>query len=469
VSGRPERLRDAHLHLAQHGEAIETPSAYGCGTLDEVLGVVREAARAREAVDGDKGGRVTVRSFRAEGIEERRFPTAAELDEAAERTAGDGMVVVKSLDLHSVSVSSAGLRELGIDDSTPDPHAGVIERDGRGRATGVLRETAAAMLWEHGRGPGDEAVRGFVVTAVEDLKRRGIVEAHEMRATGDLVRALGGLISEGHGCLEGFRLRLQATPEVYGEVRAAYEGLPENDVVVWGGLKLFTDGTVNTKSAFMLEPFADPVAGHERGLPTYSEDELVALMGAELDRTVSRGGGEGGVACHAIGDAAVRRVLDAYDRLVSERGGEVGHGWLRVEHAQFVDEGDVGRFFRGRGGGVRAGRGEGGGAVVVSPQPCHLLPDMEPIERLLSHRKDRCLPLREVVFAAEDAGFDPAFAVVLGSDAPVVEPEPEDNVQAAVHRRRVGMDESRAIGAGQALSEGEVWSLHVPGDGRGWL
>jgi hypothetical protein len=461
VSGRPERLRDAHLHLAQHGEAIATPSAYGCSTLDEVLGVVSRAAREREASDGGRGGWVVVRSFRAEGIAERRFPTARELDDAAGRGPGDGPVVLKSLDLHSVSVSSAGLRALGITDETADPPAGVIERDGRGRATGVLRESAAAMLWRTAGGEDVAATRGHVVSALEDLRGRGIHEAHEMKATAVLMSALGGLLGEGHAALDGFRLKVYATPEVYPDVRAGFEALPAGQgVVSWGGLKLFTDGTVNTKSVFMLEPFAEPVAGHERGLPTYSEDELVGLMGEELSRTAARGG-EGGVACHAIGDAAVRRVLDAYDRVLAGASAEPGAGWLRVEHAQFVDEADVGRFFRDRSGAVRRS------PAAVSVQPCHLLPDMEPIERLLAHRKDRCLPLREVVDAASGAGLDARELVFMGSDAPVVDPEPADNVRAAVHRRRAGMAAGSAIAPEQALTEAEVWGLHGLSGGGG--
>lgn len=446
--GRPARLRDAHVHVAQHGEAIRTPSAYACATLDEVLGVVREAAAAK-----GKGERVTVRSFRAEGIAERRFPTARELDEASGRGAGDGAVVVKSMDLHSVSVSSAGLRELGIDDSTPDPHAGVIERDSAGKATGVLRETAAAMLWKTAGGESLDVVKGYVRAALEDLRGRGFVEAHEMKATAGFMRALDSMLRDGEDVLDGFRLKVYATPDVYGEVRGVFEGMPGNDVVVWGGLKLFTDGTVNTKSAFMLSDFNDPVPGHERGLPTYSEDELVGLMGEELERTVARGG-EGGVACHAIGDAAVRRVLDSFERVIAGRAGAVGHGWLRVEHAQFVDEGDVRRFFFDGDGRARVS------AVAASPQPCHLLPDMEPIERLLPHLRERVIPLREFVDAAGEAGLDPAGVIYLGSDAPVVEPEPMDNVQAAVFRRRAGMGEERAIGMGQAITEDEVWGLY---------
>jgi hypothetical protein len=149
------------------------------------------------------------------------------------------------------------------------------------------------------------------------------------------------------------------------------------------------------------------------------------------------------IAAHAIGDGAVRAVLDAVERVRPRAVGQ------RVEHAQFVDEADVPRF-------ARLG-------VIASVQPCHLLTDIEAIRRFTPDRAERVFPLRDLIDAARSAGRDPADLVWLGSDAPIVRPDPEDNVQAAVFRRRAGMGEGEMVGARQAVSEGEVKSLSAPG------
>jgi predicted amidohydrolase YtcJ len=64
------------------------------------------------------------------------------------------------------------------------------------------------------------------------------------------------------------------------------------------------------------------------------------------------------------------------------------------------------------------------------------------------------LPLRELL----DSGLVASETLVFGSDAPVVRANPEDSIQAAVQRRRAGMDESGAIALGQAISEREAWA-----------
>ena len=112
----------------------------------------------------------------------------------------------------------------------------------------------------------------------------------------------------------------------------------------------------------------------------------------------------------------------------------------RIEHAEIIDEADVGRF-----------KALG---VVCSPQPCHLLADIEALRRLLPHRLHRVLPMRELI----DSGLTPGVDLLFGSDAPIVAPEPRDNVIAATLRRREGAPASEAIAPEQAISEAEAWA-----------
>ena len=126
------------------------------------------------------------------------------------------------------------------------------------------------------------------------------------------------------------------------------------------------------------------------------------------------------------------RVLRVTSGSPAERAGlQVGDELLAIdgrsprdvlEYQRLVDEADIPRF---------ATMG-----VIASLQPCHLLTDIEAIERLMPHRAARSFPLRDLVESAELAGFEPEELVWLGSDAPIVPPEPGDNLQASVERRR---------------------------------
>jgi hypothetical protein len=194
----------------------------------------------------------------------------------------------------------------------------------------------------------------------------------------------------------------------------------------------------------MMHRYAEPLPGMPRG-------QCMIAPGA-LDEAITRVDRLGlPLAVHAIGDGAVRTVLDSIQRVRGGSGdsarGEPGRskggiGRFRIEHAEVIDARDVPRF---------AAMG-----VVCSVQPCHLLYDIEAIRRFVPHRLDRVMPLRELI----DSGCQPGPDGLLwfGSDVPIVPADPRDSVQAAVQRRRKGMGEEEAIGMAQAISEAEAWA-----------
>lgn len=146
------------------------------------------------------------------------------------------------------------------------------------------------------------------------------------------------------------------------------------------------------------------------------------------------------IAAHAIGDAAVRAVLDALEQV---RPAARGH---RIEHAELIDHADIPRIVR-----LRDELG-----LTISVQPCHLLTDIEALERALPDRLGRVLPLRELL----DAGLMPGRDLLFGSDVPIVRPHPQDSLRAAIHRSR---EDSAAIAPEQAISEQEAWACFGAG------
>jgi len=177
----------------------------------------------------------------------------------------------------------------------------------------------------------------------------------------------------------------------------------------------------------MLEPFVDPIAGLACG--------QAMVEPGELENMVEMVDGLGyPLAAHAIGDGAVRAVLDA---IQAKQPGTRG---FRIEHAEVIAEQDVARF-------VELG-------VIASVQPCHLLTDIEVVKRALGERASRVLPMREMI----DAGLTPGELLLFGSDVPIVGADPEDSIQAAVQRRRVDMGEAEALAPEQAISVDEAWA-----------
>jgi hypothetical protein len=329
-----------------------------------------------------------------------------------------------SFDHHALVASTAAMKAAGISKDSPDPPRGIIERAaGPGsEPTGLLLEHACMMVRRAAPAPSAERYRQFVRTALEDLASRGFVEVHDMLATPRLADALLALEREGELRL---RVWLYALRPEFTELIEQSERW-RTDMVRLAGLKIFTDGTLSSRTAFMLHPYREPIPGHPRGSELMSIDDICESLRFADDRGYA-------VAAHAIGDGAVRNMLDAIERVQPETLGQ------RIEHAQFIDEADVPRF---------AALG-----VIASMQPCHLLTDIEAIRRFAPHREARAFPLAELIEASRDSGFDPPDLLWLGSDSPIVPPSPQDNVQAAVHRRRDGMHERDAIAPRQAIDE----------------
>lgn len=419
-------LRDAHVHLAQHGSELAAVRLEAAHSIDECLGLVASAA-----MDLPADAWVVARGARVESWVERRYPSAAQLEEAG----GGRPVLVASFDHHAGAVSTTALARIGLSRGADDPEGGLIERDDRGEPTGVLLEAAFKLALAAMPEPTEDDVRRWLRAGARDFAARGFAEVHDMMIAPVHVRLLGEMDRAGE---LPARVRGYATPQVFEPVRDAFADLGQSERVAFGGLKLFVDGTLNSRTAFMLEPYAEPIASHPRGTPLLSEETIAGWF--------DRAGNEGfDVAAHAIGDAAVRRLLDVYERAAS---GADPRFSLRIEHAEFVDEEDVPRF---------AALSRGGRRVIASPQPCHLLADIEAIGRLTPGRAHRAFPLRDLADAADAAGFRPADLVWLGSDAPVVPPEPRDNLQAAVHRCRAEpacprIAEDQSIGPATALS-----------------
>jgi predicted amidohydrolase YtcJ len=438
-------LRDAHLHLLNHGKALAAVPLADCTSVAQVLERVREAHAKLPAHTAKAPVWIDARGLRTEGLAERRYPTLAELDAATRGRPA----VLKSFDYHALMGNTPALLEAGIEASSIDPPAGVIVRDEQGVPTGVLLEAACNAMYA--AQPEDTSAQRAqqLKLAIDDLRRRGFSEVHDMKATPQLAELL--LEMDDRGELDGFAVQLYATPDEFERVQKVLRYAMREDTgapVRFAGLKLFIDGTLNSRTAWMLAPFADPIPAHPTGIPNYTPEQIEMYMRRAHHERFD-------IAAHAIGDGAVRALLDAYDAVEKQIGEEPGFT-LRIEHAQFIDEADIPRF-------ARPGKKR---PIIASLQPCHLLTDMEAIERLVPDRAARSFPLKDLINAAAAAGRDPADMIYLGSDSPIVPPDPEDNLQAAVHRRRAGMDPDRAIAPEQAITREAALGLHRSKIGR---
>jgi predicted amidohydrolase YtcJ len=384
---------DSHVHLLGYSHDRERVRLDHAASIAQVQLLVREQAAQTPA-----GAWVVGRGWDRNLWPAGTLPTRYDLDEVVP----DQPVSLLSRDVHAVWANSRALELAGIGDDAPDPPGGRIIRGADGSPSGVLLESAGEQVRALSSRPGLAASVAAVRSAQGALSRVGLTGLCSFEGV-EATRALRTLeaASELH-----LRVAMGLTPRVLPHAVALGMATGFGSEKLWVGLlKLFADGALGSGTAAMLEPYADGEPD-DRGIPTIERAELIELM-----RTAREAGI--GVATHAIGDAAVRLVLDAAESVRADKHPGAASQLLRIEHAQLVDPDDIPRFARLN--------------VVASMQPLHATSDMRVADRRWGDRCRTAYAWRSML----DAGVRLAF----GTDCPVEPPDPLRSIHAAVTRQ----------------------------------
>lgn len=406
-------FNDAHQHLLPLGLGMLHVNVRPeqVRTLDELLGRIRAAAAA-----APRGNWVLARGYDHNELDVRRHPTEAELTAAAP----DHPVLVRRTCGHMAVANAAALALAGVGHNTPDPEGGVIERRA-GRLTGLFQERAMRLLYDHVPEPGDAALvdaieragrhmNGQGFTAVMDANvgmAGGIMEVAAYRAA----QATGRLPVRVWVCLAG-------NPEGIADAAWAQGVRPGDgdDMLRWGAMKVFADGSAGGLTAAMFEPY------RQGGTGVFCFPE--AAMHGLLDR-YHREGWQ--LAIHAIGDAAIEQVLSGMEAADSAAMPVAGRRH-RIEHCGFLSPSQMARM---------AARG-----IEPVPQPVFMYEfgDLY-VTNLGEARAAAAYPMRSWL----EAGQNPAAS----SDAPVSSTDPFQNLFTMVTRQT---NKGTVIGAQEAIS-----------------
>ncbi|HEX6105385.1 MAG TPA: amidohydrolase [Gemmatimonadales bacterium] len=405
---------DGHTHFAMWALGRRRVQLAGARTRDEAVSRVATAAPVQGWVVG-------------QGWDANGWSSAP--DRHVLDAVQPGPVYLDSLDVHAAWVNSAALAAAGIGRDTPDPAGGRIVRDASGAPTGLLLERAVELVSRILPEPPPALLDAATLEAQAEAHRLGVTGIHDVENDAALAAfrrlELGGSL----------RLRVLFQPPVTSLPALIAGGVRSGDGSEWlavGGIKLFLDGSLGSRTAWMLRPYEGT---RDRGMPITDEaearDALHLAAGHGLAATV-----------HAIGDAAVRRALDLMTPLARVA---LPH---RIEHFQCVDARDLDRA-------AAAG-------IVVSMQPAHLLTDIPMVDRHWGERGRGAYAFRSLLRRGT--------ALVFGSDVPVATIDPRAGMFAALARRPEGAGRSawraeEAIGFEEAVRAYTVAPARAAGVG----
>jgi predicted amidohydrolase YtcJ len=413
-------LRDAHVHLGWIGELDAQVDLSSCRSVGEIVEAVRRhAERWPDAA-----------VVRGRGWDEQRLEAGPALDAAALAgvDARGRPIALTRVDGHAVWLDRVALERAqaaGWLDGA-DPAVRVV-RGPDGAPTGLVIDPPHG-LWDLFREPTDAAgLEARHARALHVLADAGYFEVHAMAFKADELSALRAARAKVGARAPRVVVWLEDEAPGWQWLETHAPGpVWLGDGLRVEGIKLFADGALGSRGAWLHAPYGDASDHFGAGV-------AAGPLGEAAARALRLGFG---VAVHAIGDRAVSETLTAFEDvrhagILPAPGGAAPT--LRIEHAQVAQPVDLQRF-----------RAAG---VVASVQPLHALADAAWAGiRLGPERTAHAYRLASL----RDAGIN----VVVGSDAPIEAHDPVGTLRAAVWRQGP-VETGRGDEAAVAVNPGE--------------
>lgn len=391
-------LIDAHGHAAGLG-------SFGLGrldfsrarSLDEVVATIADHLKQTKKGEWVLGGRWDHESWPS-----RQLPTHDDLSAVSP----ENPVWLRRVDGHAGLANGAAMRVAGVTRDTLSPPGGEVVKDARGEPTGVFVDNATTLIERHIRGAeaGGEAL---ILKAQEMLLVAGLTGVHDAGVSPAEIDVYKGLVESGK-----LKIRIYAMVSGPYAMRYFQEHAPLiGERLTVRAAKMYIDGAMGSRGAWLLEPYADRPAGPD-GKPYTG----LAVSDPELLRAIASHAVEKGyqVCTHAIGDHGNRETLDAYESAL-RTAPKTSEGYrFRIEHAQLLAPADIPRFQLS--------------GIIPSMQPTHCTSDMRWVDaRVGPERADGAYAWASLLKSGAPLAF--------GSDFPVESHNPFLGIYAAVTRQ----------------------------------
>lgn len=397
-------LIDTHVHPATAGRRMTAQVDLSqARSIRDIVDLVR-ADIARRA----PGEWITGDGWLETALREGRTLRRSDLD----RASPDNPVILTHATGHLACANSRALALGGITEASADPPEGSIERDADGRTpTGILHEFSAMQLVErHVPAMSADMWMSALQYGSDALAREGVTASKETYRLHEYLPIFGAYEQMSRDGTLRHRPVILCTPEAILDIddlemtgRRPSAGIEPDTRPLprAGGVKLFLDGSLVARTAWMREPYPSAPGGSEggRGYPAMSQEAFTSMAQAADRRGLH-------VAVHAIGDQAIDAALDAFETMVGRRRPALVHALVPTEDA-------------------RARMRDLSISLETQPAFIHVL-GAGYARALDSDRLRRLLPLRAMI--------DTGVAVSFGSDWPTCAPSPRLGMWAACTR-----------------------------------
>lgn len=399
-------MADAHLHLYAYCQNLTFVDLSKVHNINEMINLMKEKIKNVKKGDWVKGV-----NFDQSKWKENRFPTLEEMDSISK----DNPIIIKRCCLHAVVANSKALEMASIGKNYQAGSGGIVELDKDGMPNGILREQSTKVFDDILPDPlkNIEVQKRIMQDVLNDMSSKGITTIHTYAAKiwqyNEDINIYKNFEKEG-------KLPLRVTvciDELFEPEILTKEKLnnPYRKVQL-GAYKIFSDGSMGSRSAALKEPYSDDPKNS--GFMLFTQEELNNKILTGYEHGLQP-------AIHAIGDRALDMTLSAIEytlKTTKEKGmtdeEQKKRLPFRIIHVQMIDDDLLERMKKL--------------PLVLDIQPIFLCTDLHWIEdRIGKERLKGSFALKTM----EKAGL----IQTGGSDCPVETYEPLKGIYAAVTRQ----------------------------------
>lgn len=406
---------DAHCHFYGYALTLQQADLTGASGMDEV------AERLKKHREIFHSGWLLGRGWDQNLWPEKQFPDNRMLDELFP----DIPVAITRIDGHVILANTCALKMAGFGPDTKISGGVLVVKEGK--LTGILMDKAADKMKEMIPRPEGEELQELLVAAEKKCIGCGLTTLADAGLNKDMVLLIENMLGK-----EKLRMNyyIMLDPSEENVDYFVKNGVYKKKQIHAGAIKLYADGALGSRGACLLEPYSD--SPDNKGIMVEHPDTLRKYCRMAYDNHYQ-------VCVHAIGDSAVRTVLDIYAEFL---GGKNDRRW-RIEHAQVVNEEDFVKF--------------GAYNIIPSVQPTHATSDMYWAESRLGKQRIQNAYAYKKLLAQN--GWLPA-----GTDFPIEKIDPLLTFYAAVSRKDAqgfpdgGFQPENALTREEALRSMTIWA-----------
>lgn len=307
---------DAHSHFTGYAAGLQRADLRNTGSFDEIIAILQKHAETHH------NEWIVGRGWDQNKWPEKEFPTHHKLSEMFPETP----VVLIRIDGHAVVVNREAMQRLGISDQSIFPEGEAIYHDGK--LSGVFLENSADRFKDAIPPLSRQELVAALPEAEKNCIRAGLTSVTDAGLDKDQILLIDSLHQSGALAL---RIYAMVNPNNENVEHFINKGLYKTEKLSVRSIKLYADGALGSRGARLFEPYAD--APEQMGIWVHDIPTMQKYSKLAIENGYQ-------MIVHAIGDAAVSRVLDVYSELLPQPN---NLRW-RIEHAQVVHPKDFKRF-----------------------------------------------------------------------------------------------------------------------------